>query len=209
MTEFNATRPRIAVVSVHYYARYLERRLRDLHKVCAGLKPDTCVVVANNPVLMPRLQKSMSDSPHIKAVRLHDNTGMEFGAYQAGIDYVLANGEPDWIVILNDTFAIHQCFSTPLRRNFVRHIAATRDLDTPIIVGQVESIPRSYRLQGFRTHRWVTTNVFGLNRAALRALQYKVYSPDIDGLISTSARIENFFSSEVDPVLKQHLANWL
>ena len=105
-----------------------------------------------------------------QSVLLHDNSGLEFGAYQAGVERLLAAGEPDWTVILNDTFAIHQCFSRPMRRHFVHAVTTIDDQETPIVVGQVESLPRSFDLLGLRMHRWITTNVFAVNRGALRAL---------------------------------------
>lgn len=56
-----------------------------------------------------------------------------------------------------------------------------RDASTPTIIGQTESIPRSYRIDGCRTHRWITSNVFALNRLALRELGGQVYRPALDG----------------------------
>ena len=105
-------RLRAAVVSVHYYPEYVAQSLRHLRQMCERLQPERCVLVANNPTVLPALQEAAARSRHAASVLLHDNSGLEFGAYQAGVDHLLADGEPDWTVILNDTFAIHQCFLT-------------------------------------------------------------------------------------------------
>lgn len=202
-------RSRVAVVSVHYYPEYIERSLRHLREMCERLKPERCVLVANNPIVLPALQEAARRSAHAESVLLHDNSGLEFGAYQAGLDCVLAAGEPDWTVILNDSFAIHQCFSRPMRRHFVRAVTTIADRDTPIIVGQVESLPRSFDLLGIRMHRWITTNVFAVNRGALRVLKHRLRCAEPDDLVAGSAPAEAFFSARLDPVLREHLSHWL
>ena len=180
------SRLRPAVVSVHYYPEYVERSIRHLRRICDRLQPERCVLVANNRAVLPALQEAAGRSAHAASVLLHDNSGLEFGAYQAGLDHLLAAGEPDWTVILNDTFAIHQCFSRPMRRHFVQAVTTIEDRDTPIVVGQVESLPRSFDLLGLRMHRWITTNAFAVNRGALRALSHRLRCAEPDELVPGS-----------------------
>lgn len=202
-------RPRIAVISVHYYERHLARSLEQLQSLCAALEASRCVVVSNNPALARPLQETMARTGFIDDVLQHDNSGLEFGAYQAGLDHLRGAGDADWIVVVNDTLAIHQCFASPMRESFVRHVTAAGPADFPVVVGQVESLGRSYALKGIRTHRWVTTNVFALNRTALRRLNNSIYRPDLGRLIETSQDRARFFSDDMDPVLRQHLDRWL
>lgn len=202
-------RSRAAVVSVHYYPEYVEQSLRHLREICERLKPERCVLVANNPTVLPALQEGARRSAYAESVLLHDNSGLEFGAYQAGVDRLLAAGEPDWTVILNDSFAIHQCFSRPMRHRFAHAVRTTDDHDTPIVIGQVESLPRSFELLGLRTHRWITTNAFAVNRGALRVLKHRLRCPECDELVAGSTPVEAFFSARLDPVLREHLSHWL
>ena len=202
-------RSRAAIVSVHYYLQYVEQSLRHLREMCKHLKPERCVLVANNPAVLPALQEAAGRSAYAESVLLHDNSGLEFGAYQAGVDRLLAMGEPDWTVILNDSFAIHQCFSRPMRHHFVHAVTTTDDRDTPIVIGQVESLPRSFELLGLRTHRWITTNVFAVNRGALRLLKHRLHCAECDELVAGSPPVEAFFSARLDPVLREHLSQWL
>jgi hypothetical protein len=194
---------------VHYYPGYVHQSLRHLHEMCERLQPGRCVLVANNHTVLPALQEAAHRSAWAASVLLHDNSGLEFGAYQAGVDHLLAAGEPDWTVILNDSFAIHQCFSRPMRRHLVHAVATIEDCDTPIVVGQVESLPRSFDLLGIRMHRWITTNAFAVNRGALRALSHRLRCAEPDELVAGSPPAEAFFSACVDPVLREHLGRWL
>lgn len=202
-------RPHVAVISVHYYERHLARSLEQLQSICAALGAARCVVVSNNQAIATTLQEAKKRTRFIDDVLQHDNSGLEFGAYQAGLNHLRGASDPDWIVMVNDTVAIHQCFPSPMRASFVRHVTAEGPADFPIVVGQVESLGRSYAIEGMRTHRWVTTNVFALNRTALRQLDNRIYRPDLGRLIETSEDRAHFFSDDVDPVLREHLDRWL
>ena len=209
MPAHDRARPSAAVVSVHYYPEYAAQSLQHLRQMCERLQPERCVLVANNPTVLPALQEAAARSGRAVSVLLHDNSGLEFGAYQAGVDRLLGDGEPDWTVILNDTFAIHQCFSRPMRRHFVHAVTTIDDRDTPIVVGQVESLLRSFELLGIRMHRWITTNAFAVNRGALRALKHRLRCAEPDDLVAGSTPAEAFFSPRLDPVLREHLSRWL
>src|SRR4029453_13034628 len=62
---------------------------------------------------------------------------------------------------------------------------------------------------GAGTNRWMTTSIFAVNRAALQALNGRVSHPEVNDLIRTSARREEFFSQALDEALEAHLAGWL
>ena len=56
-----------------------------------------------------------------------------------------------------------------------------------------------------RTHRWVTTNLFAINRAAIRALAGRIYRSELDALIVETSDMDKLFDSRVDPVLRDDL----
>lgn len=202
-------RPQIAVISAHYYERHLACSLKQLQSLRTLLDASRCVVVSNNPAFATPLQEAKTRNSFIDDVVLHDNGGLEFGAYQAGLNSLCRTSDPDWVVVLNDTLATHHCFSSPTRANFVRHLIAPGLADFPIVVGQVESLARSYALHGMRTHRWITTNVFALNRAALQRLDHRIHIPDLDRLVESSGDRAHFFADDMDSILREHLDRWL
>lgn len=205
----NAGPLRIGVVSVHYYEGYLERSLANLRRLNASLQPAACVLVANNPAIVPRLQREVIEPGPVTDAVLHDNTGLEFGAYQAGLARLRTTGDFDWVVILNDTFDIHECFATPLRDNFLRNVLSPVRSTLGIVVGEVDETPRSWLLGGLRTHRWVRSNVLALNAVALDALGDRLHSPELDALIREAAQPDAFFAETLDPVLRERIESWL
>jgi hypothetical protein len=58
-------------------------------------------------------------------------------------------------------------------------------------------------------HRWITTNAFAVNRGALRALMRRLRCAEPDELVPGSTPAKAFFSAQLDPVLREHLSNWL
>lgn len=198
---------RIGVVAVHYYPDYVPRALAAVDSIVTASDAACCIVVSNNPKILPRLQQLSAGRPHIKGVLQHDNSGLEFGAYQAGVEYLVRVHEVDWIVVVNDTFAVHDCFVSAYRNNL---IAAMRvDDGTPSVVGKVEFHPRSYSLEGIRIYRWMTSSVFALNRAALTAIDCHLYSPALDRLVRDATSMECFFAPDLDPIIRHRLSTWL
>lgn len=165
------------------------------------------VFVSNHDDARVGLTETLTTGHRNCEVIQHDNSGTEFGAYQAGVDRMLANFDPDWILIANDTFATHNNFGTVYRNKLIAELAQPRS--SPAIIGQVVSLPRSYKLAGLRAHRWITTNLFAINRAALRALGGIIYRPELESLVVETADLSGFFLPAVDPVLRDHLEVWL
>lgn len=198
----------VGIVCVHYHPEYATPTLRMVERVVQGKNVLGSVHVANQESAAVALQAAGlgRDAGATKLLR-HDNSGQEFGAYQAGLEALLGAADPDWVLVFNDTFATHDNFASPYRerlRGELFHIRAH-----PTIVGQVEAIARSYRLAGLRTHRWVRSNVFALNRAALQALERRIYVPEFDAAVVETADPAQFFAPVVDAVLAEHLRMWL
>ncbi|MBC8054961.1 MAG: hypothetical protein H7Y61_00100 [Rhizobiales bacterium] len=165
------------------------------------------VFVANHKAAADALEVAHARPGGSSEVLRHDNSGMEFGAYQAGLDRLLGACDPDWVLFANDTFATHHSFGAVHRTKLAADL--NRSFEHPAIIGQVVSWPRSFQLDGLRTHRWMTTNLFALNRAALRALDRRVYWPGIESLVTETSEMKNFFAPNVDRVLREHLEAWL
>jgi hypothetical protein len=199
---------RIAIVSVHYYSDYLRDSTSAVARLAARTGAETVVAVANRDDLLPSLEALASRFParSIKCLQ-HDNTGLEFGAYQAGLDCV-RDADPEWVVFANDTFAVHNCFYSVYQNHLVSALATPAD-DTLCAAGEVVSLAKSFNIGGIRSNRWLTTSIFAINRAALRALNHRVYHPEINELIRSSSARDLFFSEALDATMAAHLAGWL
>ena len=197
----------IGIVCVHFEPKKLSRTLLALQRIERSALALHSVFVANHEDAVSALNSAGAKPGESSEVLLHDNSGMEFGGYQAGLDQLLRAVSPEWVLFANDTFATHHNFEAVSRQKLVGELKRT--VDFPMVIGQVKSLPRSYELAGLRTHRWITTNLFALNRPALRALGNRVYWPEIESLVTETSEIDKFFALSVDNVLRDHLRTWL
>jgi len=199
---------RIAIVSVHYYSEYLRQSVSAVSRLAARTGADAVIAVANRGDLLPRLEALSSGIParSIKCLE-HDNTGLEFGAYQAGLDGI-RDANPEWVVFANDTFSVHNCFYSVYQKRLLSALSIPAD-HSLLVAGEVLSMARSYTTGDVRSNRWLTTSIFAVNRAALCALNYRVYHPELDELIRSSSDRRLFFSEALDDALIAHLTGWL
>lgn len=199
----------LGIVCVHYDPKKLASTVLALDRIrrCAPAPALHSIFVANHETVGVALNALGVNLGESSEVLRHNNAGMEFGAYQAGLDRLLGASNPDWVLFANDTFATHHSFGAVHRNKLVAELG--RSFDFPAIIGQVVSLPRSYRMEGLRTHRWITTNLFALNRAALRALDGRVYRAELESLVTETSHMEKFFAPELDLVLREHLEAWL
>ncbi|HSC64492.1 MAG TPA: hypothetical protein VLD35_12705 [Caldimonas sp.] len=177
-------------------------------RLAARTGAETVVAVSNRDGMLPSLEALASRFP-ARSIRClqHDNTGLEFGAYQVGLDSV-READPEWVVFANDTFAVHNCFYSVYQNRLVSALASPAD-DALCAAGEVVSLAKSYNIGRVRSNRWLTTSIFAINRAALRALHHRVYYPEINELIRSSSDPGLFFSEDLDGTLAAHLAGWL
>lgn len=197
----------IGVVSVHHSEARVAPTLRSLQRLRSRLGDPPVVCVVNGPDALPATRAAAASLPPSVQVVAHDNAGWEFGAYQAGHDALQATRDFDWLLFVNDTFSTHQRFPGAYETRLVEAVART--VDFPVVVGQIEKLGRSYLLRGLRTHRWVTTNAFALNRAALTALGGRLWDPSLASAIRDTGDLRAFFAGELDPVLTEHISSWL
>ena len=196
----------VALVCVHYDPEKLGLTLRALQCVDREIRLGQAIYVANHEAAWTALKSTSLTADGAEVIR-HDNSGMEFGAYQAGIDRLLADGDPEWVLFVNDTFATHQSFGSVYRQKLAADLE--RKFDYPATIGRIVSVPRSYQIEGMRAHRWVTTNLFAINRAAIQALGGRIYRSELDALIIETSDIEGFFDARIDPGLREFLEAWL
>lgn len=198
----------IAIVCVHYEPKNVALTLQSLNRIVRSIGATHAVFVANQHAVWTALTnvRPLLDECATEVCE-HDNTGMEFGAYQAGLNQVITRFDPAWVLFVNDTFATHHSFGTVYRRKLAEAFGG--HYPSAAIIGRVDALPRSFEVQGLRTHRWVTTNLFALNRKALNTLGNRMYSPEINQLVGDTCQSEEFFAPQVDPVLRGHLEAWL
>lgn len=196
----------VGIVSVHFDPKRTRHALLVVAALVRRLpQPVRVCLVANSDEALSSLAGASAAVGVDVSTVLHDNTGWEFGAYQAGLGQL---GEmPDWLVVVNDALAARQAVSASsldhLRRTVERSPAH------PVIAGQIEGSSRSFVLAGERTHRWVTTNLFALNRSAVEVLGGRLRDPTLDALVRETAVQSEFFADAVDPVLREHVEHWL
>lgn len=197
----------IGLTCVFYYAPYVRPTLRALADLRSTLAASHCVLVANSePAYEALLRWSTNTLDDCKIVR-HDNTGQEFGAYQVGADHLNDLGAMQWMVVANDTFAVHDHFGSPYRRRLREELCVARTY--PAIVGRCESLRRAYSIAGVRTHRWMRSDLFAVNHDAYVAAGRRLYRPEVDAFVKAVSEPDAFFSEEVSEVLRNHLQNWL
>jgi hypothetical protein len=187
----------------------VSRSLRSSIQLAQKLNAKEFIAIANRVELLAELEQTVKRTGFQRtATLLHDNVGSEFGAYQAGLERVRST-DPDWVVFANDTFSLHSLFSRLNRKHLCAALSSDRRDPGGRVAGYVDSIPRSFFVQGLRTHRWVKTSIFALDRAALAVLKHRLYRPELEELVQSVADPEQFFSPRIDPCLAQHLRAWL
>ena len=198
----------VAVVSVHFYERYVGPACAAACRLAALAKAERLVLVANRTGLAEAIDRCTGAGSDARvAVLEHDNVGAEFGAYQAGLRSLLPD-LPVWVIFINDVFSLHQSFSSVYRRKLLSCLGNVGGSPAHA-AGQIEYLPAEYAILGRKSNRWLTTNIFALNRTAIEALRGRLWHPELDAFVRASAQPGEFFSSQVDPVLADHLADWL
>jgi hypothetical protein len=139
----------------------------------------------------------------------HDNTGAEFGGYQAGLNIIKQNSSaPFNLIIINDTVATHFHFMKEHVRAFMRSMDDERPNR---VVGQVDRNPlfrsRSLQIDDLETSRWVRSNLIGLDQDALLALDHRIYQPYLNDYITDS--VDNFFTEHIKANTREQISQWL
>ena len=201
---------RVGIVSVHYDPRHLSRSAAAACRLARESGAVAHVAVANDASIESGLRQAVAE---LSAARsdcvVHDNSGLEFGAYQAGLGRLLPLDAFDWVVFVNDTFGRHRAFPSVHRRHLLAALARPSVAGVPMAAGEVETHGRSWSILGKRSHRWLTTAVFALDRAALRALGDRVHVPEVDALVRATADPATFFAADLDPAIADLIRGWI
>mgnify|MGYP003381359318 CR=1 FL=1 len=190
-----------------YAAKRLKPTVKTLRMLAAIQRPRQIVCVVTGREIAPdaarRLIAPCSDAVHIVE---HDNTGREFGAYQAGLDH-LAGRDLDRLMILNDTVGSHQ----PVSRHYLEKLfdKLRPPLPCGLAVGTINYSERALTLDGLTSSRWLRSNLMGFDEIALSKLGNRILAPKIELLITDTHDISRFFGAEIGPTMQEHLSQWL
>lgn len=205
----NGTAKPVHFVLVIYYPASLAR----ISKVAAALihtqRVSTLRVVINNPRIDERgVRQHFADLSVPARVLRHDNAGLEFGAYQLGLDDLRrAHADGFSCLIANDTAGIHQRINSFFLREFSH--AAHAHLGSNAVIGVIDSAPRRLELCGLHGSRWVRSNLFVMDQHALESVRNQIYVARLDACINDSPKEEDFFAEGIGPSLRLHLSHWL
>jgi hypothetical protein len=194
----------VALVSVHYYPDYQGRNARQIARLKKRIDISRHVGVLNGSRDLTRDHASDSAVQWVT----HDNDGMEFGAYQRGLDTLLASSSPDWVIFLNDTIGTHDLLPGVGLRKLADQIEH-RVPDVPVLTGYVGLFERSMEMGGWRGCRCVRSHFFAMNRAALSALNDELRLRSTDELITASVVEDTFFSPAMSPSMRSRLTTHL
>jgi hypothetical protein len=139
---------------------------------------------------------------------LHDNTGAEFGAYQAGLEHARkVLGDDISAIILNDTFGTHVGVEGEFLAAFLRTLIQNHE--ECCVVGRIDQARRRLAIGPYFGSRWVRSNLIGIDYKALQSIDFKIYDSEIEGFIKQSEYMEEFFCSDLNRATIEHISNWL
>jgi hypothetical protein len=140
----------------------------------------------------------------------HDNSGLEFGGYQRGLDALGPLPDSGSVLFLNDTCVSHHVFGVVPRANLLAAAGSISGLQRAEAAGVVSTSPLGrFELQGAPLDRWIATWAFVINNAGLKALEGRIYEPELDALVTGAASLEEFWHPSLDTRLVEHLNIWL
>ncbi|MDB5788163.1 MAG: hypothetical protein JWQ50_8078 [Caballeronia mineralivorans] len=197
------------MIVVVYYPAYLKKIAQITRVFAAWQEMRSLRVVVNNPAISESHAESVFSNvaSHVKIIR-HDNEGLEFGAYQRGLND-LRMSVPGSLACLfaNDTLGTHQ----PVDKFFLRnlHRAARTHMGTKFIAGRIDSAVRQVEVNHLLGTRWVRSNLFVMDDAALASIDHVIYAPELNAYINDSPDEDFFFGPGVARSLRRHISGWL
>ncbi len=198
--------PDVALIALVYSRRRLERTSEVIRVLSNGRWLDRMVVVINGDAIGEREVAPFGRLAGDLTVLGHDNTGREFGAYQAGLD-ALAGTLPERLVVLNDTVGTHSHLGGGWLEAF-RRLVGHGPSDS-FAAGIIDTSERRLGLDGRTGSRWIRSNLFGLDRKALEAIACRLRDPLIEDQVVATADIGSFFGPAVDGAMRRHISDFL
>jgi hypothetical protein len=136
----------------------------------------------------------------------YDGSNWEFAAYQAGIETLEPNHEG--VIVVNDTAGRNYPFLHGDLVRFLRQIDLVKGSAKPAIIGKVETAGAIFSFNGVEFDRWIRSNLFYINRAALDSLNGSVFERHVfdapscrDGQLAVGVPMSN--------ELERYLLRWM
>jgi hypothetical protein len=200
----------IDVILVLYAKRRVASTARIVKSIARFIRLRRIIIVVNGMEINPAdVQPLFANYCEACTAIPHDNSGLEFGGYQAGIDFANYVDGPERVIIMNDTVGSHQYYSVIQLRHFCRAISLSADRLSNFVTGYVYDHERRITINGMVGTRWVRANLVGLDKEAITRLGRKIYDPSIDRFITDSADIDTFLGPDLDSSVKLTMADWL
>jgi hypothetical protein len=199
---------KIVFVGVVYYRDYLDGlsgAYRKLERF--GRFSDTCIVINGSSIEEADVRKAFGPARENLHVLKHDNTGQEFGGYQAGLDFHRRRSSDAFdLVLANDTIDKHQKLFTSEFDAFRKTFATS---PSGKVVGKIDHSQRVQSIGSLTSSRWVRSNLMGLDHDALTKLRFRIYLRDLETLVNETDDESHFFSPEVSRAVQDRLKKWL
>lgn len=186
-----------SLIVLLYAERRLDQAMRYARFLATHTAPARCVFVINGDQVTESAVRARWQVALPAEILFHDNTGAEFGGYQAGFRH-LGSALPDRLIVMNDTLGSHDLMTEAMLAGFVRRLGFELER---FVVGKVDIAHRRLALDGLWATRWVRSHLMGFDRAALEAIGGRLYYPHLDRLIRPVGAEESFF----DPGVGEHL----
>jgi hypothetical protein len=197
---------RVHVVALLYHPELAERTVACAKVLVGKLQrrghAGALLAITNNP--------KIDCNALTCETRTHDNSGLEFGGYQHGLEALAPLRGQSSVLFLNDTCINHHVFGVVPRGNLLASASDMAAQAGPAAAGVVtRSHVGGVTVQGLRVDRWISTWAFAINRAGLDALAGRIYEPSLDLLVPGASSLEEFWHPSVDPRLVARLNAWL
>ena len=204
----NAEKP-LWLIALVYYPSYLAHLASIVQRISASRRLHLLSIVINGTNISPHDAENHFDGlARKRIIHQHNNSGSEFGGYQAGLDLLRSSDDSDFdLIILNDTVGIHYPLNSETLSAFVRTL--TIEPWPCRAVGIIDTAPRAHSIDRFLTSRWVRSNLMGFDSEAISRIGYRIYVPAIDEYVTATADAQSFFSSSVGRSLQDHIGRWL
>ncbi|WP_181701633.1 hypothetical protein [Chthonobacter albigriseus] len=196
-----------ALIALFYEPSRVKRTVDVIRSLDLAHPHGRLVCVINGTRITPDvLRAALGGLAARSTILVHDNSGMEFGGYQAGLDQ-LAAGETGRLVILNDTIGSHQHLSGRSVRALSAALHAEQEAN--FVVGPICHSARLLRIGGLSGSRWIRSNLIGFDNAAVEAIGRRVFDPALDASVRGGADPQRFFAETLDPSVAGHIGAWL
>jgi hypothetical protein len=199
----------IDLVLVLYAKNRLVRTIGIIKSITRVIRLRRIIIVINgSQISQSHLNSHFLEYCENCTIIQHDNTGLEFGAYQVGVDYA-NNDSMARIILMNDTVGTHQYYNIISLGQFCRAISMSGDRIKNFVTGHLDVSERRLSINGMVGSRWIRANLLGFDKEAIIRLDGRIYDPSIDKLIFESDNIDAFFASDLDKAVRLKIADWL